>query len=38
MADMGVIAAEPQLDSNGSDAHQPTSAATAIAIAAKPAT
>jgi hypothetical protein len=35
---MGGIAAEPQLGSNGSDAHQPKSAVAAIVAAAKPAT
>jgi hypothetical protein len=35
---MGFIAAEPQLDSKGSDAHHPTSAAAAIVTAARPAT
>jgi hypothetical protein len=37
---MGFVRAKPeaQLDSNGSPAHQPINAATAIASAAKPAT
>jgi hypothetical protein len=34
---IGLIAAEPQFESKGSDAHQPMSAVAAIVTAAKPA-